>query len=303
MSYEQYWDNFNQYGWDPNYFVSDQNIESQQHNNPILTAIKQTISSTNNENNGLGTFIGSFKENKTETNPEASKPQNPQPVDQKPEIPKPEIQQPTASKPEQLPISKPQDPIEIKPETKPIFENSQNKPVEKPIQNQNGDKDLRPANMGIFYQNAPYFFAPHHVPQFHPVIFNHPLFPFPIQLPGPYQHFGPAPIPVPVQVSVQETRPSQNSPFSIQQPTITQNGETIVENLIGGLEFNCQGKATGHYRDKKFCDVFHACVFGKRRKTYACPFVGEAQYFDDLTRRCEFVSNNPQGCELNQFYN
>lgn len=272
---------------------------SQQLNNPIFTAIKQTISSTNDENDGLGTFIGTYKENKTETISEVSNPDNSKPIDLKPEISKPDIPKPI-DKPQDLPISKPNHSMESS--IKPISETSINKPTGKPVTNQNlnNDKEFSPSALGIFYQNAPLFFPPHHVPQFHPVIFNHPLFPLPIHLPTQYQPF--APVPIPIQLPV-ESRPSHNGPFAIQQPTITQNGDTIVENLIGGLEFNCQGRVTGHYRDIKFCDVFHACVFGRRKKTYACPFMGEAQYFDDLTRRCEFIRNNPLACSLKEFYN
>lgn len=94
---------------------------------------------------------------------------------------------------------------------------------------------------------------------------------------------------------------ASSGPYPIRQPTITNNGETIVENLIGGIVFNCQGKPTGHHRDAKYCDVFHACVFGQQRKTYSCPYVGENTYFDDITRRCEFVRNNPAGCSSNAY--
>lgn len=73
--------------------------------------------------------------------------------------------------------------------------------------------------------------------------------------------------------------------YPIQQPTITNTGETIIENLIGGIPFDCRGKPTGHWRDHRFCDVFHACVFGIQRKTYSCPFVGERTYFDEISRR------------------
>lgn len=90
-------------------------------------------------------------------------------------------------------------------------------------------------------------------------------------------------------------------PFVIRQPTRTNNGETILENLIGGISFNCQGKPTGHHRDTQFCDIFHACVFGQQKKTYSCPFVGENTYFDDTTRRCEFVRNKPAGCPSNAY--
>lgn len=91
-------------------------------------------------------------------------------------------------------------------------------------------------------------------------------------------------------------------PFQIQQPTIATNGQIIFENLLGGVPFNCLGRPSGHYRDNNFCDVFHACVHGYQRKTYTCPFVGEAQYFNEITQRCEFIRNNPLGCASKAFY-
>ncbi|CAF1084973.1 unnamed protein product, partial [Brachionus calyciflorus] len=98
----------------------------------------------------------------------------------------------------------------------------------------------------------------------------------------------PAPLPAPAGIIPAFPLVVPSGPYPIQSPTITSNGETIIETLVGGLPFNCLGKPTGHYRDNHFCDVFHACVYGQQRKTYSCPFVGEAQYFDDVTRRCEF---------------
>ncbi|RNA15441.1 hypothetical protein BpHYR1_032626 [Brachionus plicatilis] len=92
-------------------------------------------------------------------------------------------------------------------------------------------------------------------------------------------------------------------PFVIQKPTINSNGEVIIENLLGGIPFKCFGRPSGHYRDNYFCDVFHACVHGKQQKTYSCPFVGEAQYFDDNSRKCEFIRENPFGCNTIFFYN
>ena len=96
--------------------------------------------------------------------------------------------------------------------------------------------------------------------------------------------------------------PPASGPYPIQQPTITNTGETIMENLIGGLAFNCAGLPTGHHRDTKLCNIFHACVYGQQRKTYVCPFVGEHTYFDEVTRRCEFVKSNPSVCANKAFY-
>jgi len=62
--------------------------------------------------------------------------------------------------------------------------------------------------------------------------------------------------------------------FPIQQPVISSQGDVIIENTIGGIPFDCRGRPTGHWRDTRFCDIFHACVHGYQRKTYACPIVG-----------------------------
>ena len=86
------------------------------------------------------------------------------------------------------------------------------------------------------------------------------------------------------------------APFTIQKPVLSYTGEVIIENTIGGIPFDCRFKPTGHWRDGYFCDIFHACVHGYQRKTYACPIVGERTYFDELTQRCEFVSLNPAIC-------
>jgi hypothetical protein len=83
--------------------------------------------------------------------------------------------------------------------------------------------------------------------------------------------------------------------YPIHQPTITNTGETIIENLVGGIPFDCRGRSTGHWRDNKYCDIFHACVYGIQRKTYVCPYVGERTYFDETTRRYHLYPtfNNP----------
>ena len=99
--------------------------------------------------------------------------------------------------------------------------------------------------------------------------------------------------------------PTQNivsGPFSIQQPVLSHTGEIIIENTIGGIPFDCRFRPSGHWRDGKYCDVFHACVYGYHRKSYTCPIVGERTYFDEVTQKCEFVSANPAGCTLNAFY-
>ncbi|CAF1075776.1 unnamed protein product [Brachionus calyciflorus] len=122
---------------------------------------------------------------------------------------------------------------------------------------------------------------------------------------APAQWSLPLQVQLPFQVQAQPpivaVIPAQK-PFPIQQSTLAITGEVIIENLLGGIAFNCLGRVTGHYRDTHFCDVFHACVHGQQQKTYTCPFVGESTYFDESTRRCEFVKNNPLACHSKVFY-
>ena len=121
--------------------------------------------------------------------------------------------------------------------------------------------------------------------------------PVPVPVPAPYPAPAPAPYPVPVPVPIVPL-----APYAIQQPGISSYGEPIIENLIGGIPFDCRGLPTGPVRDNRFCDIFHACVFGQQRKTYACPFVGERTYFEPATQRCEFIRKNPLGCASNAYY-
>jgi hypothetical protein len=64
-----------------------------------------------------------------------------------------------------------------------------------------------------------------------------------------------------------------------------QGGITLPENLITGISFDCTGKPTGPNRDTKYCDIFHACVYGQQQKTYACPQIGDRFFFDQATQR------------------
>ena len=111
-----------------------------------------------------------------------------------------------------------------------------------------------------------------------------------VQVLPPQPQPGPAPLPYgpivpPVGPAVGPAVIVPSGPFAIQQPAIGATGEIIIENLVGGIPFNCLGRPTGHYRDSRFADIFHACVYGSQRKTYACPIVGERTYFDEITRR------------------
>ena len=68
-------------------------------------------------------------------------------------------------------------------------------------------------------------------------------------------------------------------------PNPNQNGVNLPESLITGISFDCTGKQTGPNKDPQYCDVFHACVYGKQQKTYACPQIGDRFYFDQATQR------------------
>ena len=74
------------------------------------------------------------------------------------------------------------------------------------------------------------------------------------------------------------------------------------EELVSGIPFDCRGKSNGHWRDVRYCDVFHACIGGEQKKTYSCAQLGERIYFDETTRRCEFIKNNPGGCANNAYF-
>lgn len=60
------------------------------------------------------------------------------------------------------------------------------------------------------------------------------------------------------------------------------------EELVSGIPFDCRGRPNGHWRDQRYCDVFHACISGEQKKTYSCAQLGERIYFDETTRRFEF---------------
>lgn len=59
---------------------------------------------------------------------------------------------------------------------------------------------------------------------------------------------------------------------------------------LQSIKFDCTGKPTGPNKDPKYCDVYHACVFGKQSKTYACDQMGERFYYDENLQR--YISNS-----------
>ena len=63
------------------------------------------------------------------------------------------------------------------------------------------------------------------------------------------------------------------------------------EELVTGIPFDCRRKSNGHWKDTRYCDVFHACIGGEQKKTYSCAQLGERIYFDETTKRLVFKSN------------
>jgi hypothetical protein len=70
-----------------------------------------------------------------------------------------------------------------------------------------------------------------------------------------------------------------------QQMQYQENNNNGREDVITGIPFDCRNKPNGHWKDTRFCDVFHACIHGEQRKTYSCAQVGDRTYFDEVTKR------------------
>ena len=51
-------------------------------------------------------------------------------------------------------------------------------------------------------------------------------------------------------------------------------------------QFDCSNMPTGPNKDPLYCDIFHACVHGVRKKTYMCPQLGARFYYDSVAQRC-----------------
>ncbi|CAF0933581.1 unnamed protein product [Didymodactylos carnosus] len=92
-----------------------------------------------------------------------------------------------------------------------------------------------------------------------------------------------------------KTLRSKYSNFILLPPTLNQK-------VVVNVQFDCKGRIDGHWRDTRYCDVFHACIAGEQRRSYGCNQVAERFFFDDVTQRCEFTSQNPNGCQANQYY-
>ena len=63
------------------------------------------------------------------------------------------------------------------------------------------------------------------------------------------------------------------------QPPI-QNQKVVVN-----VPFDCRGRIDGHWRDTRFCDIFHACLAGEQKRSYGCNQIGERFYFDDASQK------------------
>ncbi|CAF1471049.1 unnamed protein product [Adineta steineri] len=80
-------------------------------------------------------------------------------------------------------------------------------------------------------------------------------------------------------------------------PPAMQNQKIVVN-----VPFDCKGRIDGHWRDTRYCDIFHACLAGEQKRSYGCNQIGERFYFDDATQKCEFASRNSNGCQSNQYH-
>ncbi|CAF1478555.1 unnamed protein product [Adineta ricciae] len=89
---------------------------------------------------------------------------------------------------------------------------------------------------------------------------------------------------------------SKHSNFILLPPPM-QNQKVVLN-----VPFDCKGRIDGHWRDTRYCDVFHACIAGVQKRSYGCNQIGERFYFDDATQKCEFTSRNANGCQANQYY-
>lgn len=63
-------------------------------------------------------------------------------------------------------------------------------------------------------------------------------------------------------------------------PPPMQNQKVIVN-----VPYDCKGRIDGHWRDIRYCDVFHACLAGEQKRSYGCNQVGERFFFDDVTQK------------------
>lgn len=88
--------------------------------------------------------------------------------------------------------------------------------------------------------------------------------------------------------SIKPTYPSISDSFkdnSYKTDMKPVDGLHAREELISGIKFDCRAKSNGHWRDYRYCDVFHACISNEQKKTYSCAQLGERIYFNETTKR------------------
>ncbi len=73
--------------------------------------------------------------------------------------------------------------------------------------------------------------------------------------------------------------PTKSSNFILLPPPL-ENQKVIVN-----VPFDCKGRIDGHWRDTRYCDVFHACISGEQKRSYGCNQIGEKFYFDDSSQK------------------
>jgi hypothetical protein len=57
------------------------------------------------------------------------------------------------------------------------------------------------------------------------------------------------------------------------------------QKIVVNVPFDCKGRIDGHWRDVRYCDIFHACIAGEQKRSYGCNQIGERFYFDDASQK------------------
>ena len=57
------------------------------------------------------------------------------------------------------------------------------------------------------------------------------------------------------------------------------------QKVVVNVQFDCKGRIDGHWRDTRYCDVFHACIAGEQKRSYGCNQITERFYFDDVSQK------------------
>jgi len=81
------------------------------------------------------------------------------------------------------------------------------------------------------------------------------------------------------KVSLGKSLQSKYSNFILLPPP-AQNQKIVVN-----VQYDCKGRIDGHWRDTRYCDIFHACISGEQKRSYGCNQIGERFYFDDASQK------------------